>query len=88
MHNSQKIILFSKWFPAFVLGGIMVVIAYAATAMGGVLQAGLSIQGAINGPLMGTFLLGMMVPQCTKVGAFAGTLSGIVSVLGSFRLLY
>ena len=59
----------------------MIAMAYAATTFGGVLQAGLSIQGAINGPLVGTFLLGMMVPHCTKVGAFAGTLSGVVSII-------
>ena len=57
----------------------MIAIAYAATATEGILQTGYYIQGVVYGPLLGTFLLGMMVPQCTKIGAFVGTLAGGVS---------
>ena len=57
----------------------MIAIAYLATTFGGILQANISMQGALNGPVLGTYLLGMMVPQCTKKGAFIGTITSIVS---------
>ena len=58
----------------------MIAIAYAMTAVDGVMQATFSVQGSLAGPILGTFLLGMMVPHCTKKGAFVGTIFAIVSI--------
>jgi len=57
----------------------MITIAFIATSLSGVMQAANTVYGCIHGPVFGTFLLGILIPHCTKKGAIAGVTSAIVS---------
>lgn len=60
-----------------ILGLMMITLAFLASRLGGLIQATASVFGAFSGPVMGVFVLGVMVPHCGKRGAIAGILSGI-----------
>lgn len=60
-----------------VCGGFTILLAFLASVLGDVLQSTLSISGAIGGPILGVFLLGMFVPRCNSKGAITGLLAGI-----------
>ncbi|XP_042089233.1 sodium-coupled monocarboxylate transporter 2 isoform X4 [Ovis aries] len=51
--------------------------AVAASLMGGVIQAALSIHGMCGGPMLGLFSLGILFPFVNWKGALAGLLTGI-----------
>ncbi|XP_026988895.1 sodium/iodide cotransporter isoform X2 [Tachysurus fulvidraco] len=42
----------------------------------GVLQGSFTVMGVVNGPLLGTFILGMFIPAANKSGAFVGVVVG------------
>ena len=46
-----------------------------------VTQATISVFGAIGGPILGVFTLGMLVPFASSIGALAGTLVSLLFVL-------
>ncbi|XP_078619973.1 sodium-dependent multivitamin transporter-like [Branchiostoma floridae x Branchiostoma japonicum] len=58
-------------------GGLCMLFAVLASTMGQVLQASNSVFGAIGGPLLGLFSLGMLFPWANSAGAIVGLLSGI-----------
>ena len=66
----------SKVFCA-VLGAIIMALTWVASQLGGVLSAALALFGAIGGPLLGLFILGIFVPFANSVGAIVGVLSGL-----------
>uniref|UniRef100_A0A6A7G1E6 Sodium-coupled monocarboxylate transporter 1-like n=2 Tax=Hirondellea gigas TaxID=1518452 RepID=A0A6A7G1E6_9CRUS len=58
------------------LGALCVGMAFLASKLGGLVQAGYTVVGVMAGPVLGVYLLGMAVPFCNKKGAFSGLLSG------------
>ncbi|XP_040836226.1 sodium-coupled monocarboxylate transporter 2 [Ochotona curzoniae] len=58
-------------------GVICTSMAVAASLMGGVVQAALSILGMCGGPMLGLFSLGLMFPFVNWKGALGGLLTGI-----------
>uniref|UniRef100_A0A4W5QM54 Sodium-dependent multivitamin transporter n=1 Tax=Hucho hucho TaxID=62062 RepID=A0A4W5QM54_9TELE len=63
---------------AFAYGLVCLAMAYAASHMGSVLQAALSIFGMVGGPLLGLFCLGMFFPWANSTGAIVGLVAGLV----------
>ena len=63
---------------AFVYGLVCIGGAYLAQYLGGILQASLILLGAVGGPLLGLFTLGM----ATEVGNEYGAVSGLIIGLG------
>lgn len=62
------------------LGSLIIGLAFLASKMGGLMQAGYTVVGVMAGPVLGVYMLGMAVPFCNKLGAFAGILCGWVSL--------
>ncbi|XP_007434847.1 sodium-coupled monocarboxylate transporter 2 [Python bivittatus] len=60
-----------------VFGGLCTTMAVAASFMGGVVQASLSIHGMCGGPMLGLFLLGIVFPCTNWKGAFGGLTTGL-----------
>ncbi|XP_078700496.1 sodium-coupled monocarboxylate transporter 1-like isoform X1 [Branchiostoma floridae x Branchiostoma belcheri] len=60
-----------------VFGGLCMLFAVLASTMGQVLQASNSVFGAIGGPLLGLFSLGMLFPWANSAGAIVGLITGI-----------
>ncbi|KAI8519106.1 Sodium-coupled monocarboxylate transporter 1 [Branchiostoma belcheri] len=56
-----------------IYGGLMMLMAYVSSFLGGILQAALSIFGMIGGPLLGLFTLGILFPWANVWGTYAGT---------------
>uniref|UniRef100_A0A4X2JPJ0 Solute carrier family 5 member 12 n=1 Tax=Vombatus ursinus TaxID=29139 RepID=A0A4X2JPJ0_VOMUR len=59
-------------------GVVCTSMAVAASLMGGVLQAALSIHGMCGGPMLGLFTLGIVFPFVNWKGALGGLLTGII----------
>jgi solute:Na+ symporter, SSS family len=53
-------------------GLLLIAIALVARGWGSVFVAGLTIASIVYGPLVGTFLLAVLVPRATEIGALAG----------------
>ncbi|XP_015517323.1 putative sodium-dependent multivitamin transporter isoform X1 [Neodiprion pinetum] len=58
---------------AVVIGLLCLAVAYIAKNMGSLIQASLSITGAIGGPLLGIFTLGMFFESAEEIGSVVGT---------------
>uniref|UniRef100_A0A915J7G4 Sodium-coupled monocarboxylate transporter 1 n=1 Tax=Romanomermis culicivorax TaxID=13658 RepID=A0A915J7G4_ROMCU len=69
--------LFSK-FLVVGYGTVVVMIAMAASTLGNLIQACFSLFGSIGGPIMATFLLGMLCSWATWKGALSGLIVGEV----------
>ncbi|XP_078583618.1 sodium-coupled monocarboxylate transporter 1-like isoform X1 [Branchiostoma floridae x Branchiostoma japonicum] len=63
-----------------IYGGLMMLMAYVSSFLGGILQAALSIFGMIGGPLLGLFTLGILFPWANAWGAYAGTATSFLLV--------
>ena len=50
----------------------MIGMAFLASGLGTVMQAGMTILGAMNGPVFGIFLVAIGMPKVGKLGAWAG----------------
>ncbi|XP_075211404.1 putative sodium-dependent multivitamin transporter isoform X2 [Lycorma delicatula] len=66
---------------ALIYGLICLGVAYSAKYLGSVLQASLTIFGAVGGPLLGIFSLGMFVPLANEPGALVGMITGLFVTL-------
>lgn len=87
-HLSDKL---STWISkglCILFGVICTSMAVAASLMGSILQAALSIHGMCGGPMLGLFSLGIMCPFVNWKGALGGLLTGITLsswvAIGSF----
>ncbi|XP_016002914.2 sodium-coupled monocarboxylate transporter 2 [Rousettus aegyptiacus] len=87
-HLSDKL---STWISkglCILFGVICTSMAVAASLMGSILQAALSIHGMCGGPMLGLFSLGIMCPFVNWKGALGGLLIGITLsswvAIGSF----
>ncbi|XP_032346326.1 sodium-coupled monocarboxylate transporter 2 [Camelus ferus] len=76
-HLSDKL---STWISkglCLLFGMICTSMAVAASLLGGVIQAALSIHGMCGGPMLGLFSLGILFPFVNWKGALGGILTGI-----------
>nr|XP_034829836.1 putative sodium-dependent multivitamin transporter [Maniola hyperantus] len=62
-------------------GLVFLALAFIAEHLGGVLQASLTIFGAVGGPLFGLFTLGMFTTYANERGASVALLTGMVVTL-------
>lgn len=51
--------------------------AFLASSLGSLIQVSLGVIGAIYGPVLGMFLLGVLVPRANNTGALVGFASGL-----------
>ncbi|XP_013190264.2 putative sodium-dependent multivitamin transporter isoform X1 [Amyelois transitella] len=66
---------------ACVYGLMFLGLAFLAEYLGGVLQAALTIFGAVGGPLLGVFTLGMFTTYATELGACISLVTGMAMTL-------
>ncbi|XP_050343338.1 putative sodium-dependent multivitamin transporter [Nymphalis io] len=84
----------SRWFkvnPSYIpwltklaacgFGLVFLALAFVAEHLGGVLQAALTIFGAVGGPLLGIFTLGMFTTYANERGVSVALLSGMAITL-------
>ncbi|XP_077482927.1 sodium-coupled monocarboxylate transporter 2-like [Amblyomma americanum] len=62
-------------------GVLTIGLAFLAGRVGSILKAAFAMSGALSGPLLGIFMLGMLVPSCNGKGALGGLLIGQVICL-------
>jgi sodium-coupled monocarboxylate transporter 8/12 len=58
-------------------GAIVIGLAFLVPYFGSLLEASNSVIGLVGGPLLGLFLLGILVPRSTARGALAGWITGV-----------
>ncbi|XP_076762932.1 putative sodium-dependent multivitamin transporter isoform X1 [Xylocopa sonorina] len=56
-------------------------VAYIAKSMSSMIEAAIGISGAIGGPVLGIFTLGMFVERANETGAIAGIVSALILCL-------
>ncbi|KOB76383.1 putative sodium-dependent multivitamin transporter [Operophtera brumata] len=66
---------------ACVYGLVFLTMAYLAQYLGGILQASLTIFGAVGGPVLGVFTLGMFTTFANELGVSVALVSGIALTL-------
>ncbi|XP_003224296.2 sodium-coupled monocarboxylate transporter 2 [Anolis carolinensis] len=76
-HLSERVNTWISKGLCIVFGVVCTSMAVAASLMGGVVQASLSIHGMCGGPMLGLFTLGIVFPCTNWKGAFGGLLTGI-----------
>ncbi|XP_054272105.1 putative sodium-dependent multivitamin transporter [Macrosteles quadrilineatus] len=74
--TDSQVLVLSKLL-ACVCGGLLIVMAYLAHFLAGILQVGLTLTGLVGGPMVATFTLGMFVPVANEAGALASLVSGL-----------
>ncbi|XP_026675241.1 putative sodium-dependent multivitamin transporter isoform X2 [Ceratina calcarata] len=62
---------------AIMNGFLCLSVAFLAKSMGSLIQAALSISGAIGGPILGIFTLGMFIEAANETGAIVGMVSAL-----------
>lgn len=67
--------------PSKIIAGVYGIIcigtAFLAQHIGGILQVSLTVFGAVGGPLLALFTLGMSSPHANELGAVVGTFAGL-----------
>lgn len=61
-----------------VFGLLSIAVAFLVGSLRSIMQASTSLLGVTSGPLLATFLLGVLAPCCKKRGALAGMLTGLL----------
>ncbi|XP_012533313.1 sodium-coupled monocarboxylate transporter 1 [Monomorium pharaonis] len=64
-----------------VTGVISVILVFLVERLGSVFQIGVSMRGVTDGPLLGLFVLGMLVPWANAKGALFGGFIGLINML-------
>ncbi|CAH4035513.1 unnamed protein product [Pieris brassicae] len=77
----EEYIIWLTKLAAFAYGLVFLVLAFLAQYLGGVLQAALTIFGAVGGPLFGVFTLGMFTTYATEMGTSVALISGLSMTL-------
>nr|XP_027213872.1 sodium-coupled monocarboxylate transporter 1-like [Penaeus vannamei] len=65
---------------SLMVGAVMIGVAFFAKRFGGLIQAAITITGVMGGPMLGLFILGILVPHCDRRGAFVGLVTSAVFV--------
>jgi SSS family transporter len=78
--NDPAILPLSRWLTAG-WGIVLIALALVARGWGSVFTAGLTIASIVYGPLVGTFLLAVLVPHATEAGALAGVAVSLSSMI-------
>ncbi|KAI8424261.1 hypothetical protein MSG28_002825 [Choristoneura fumiferana] len=76
-HVRQSYIPWLTKLAACAYGLVFLALAFVAEHLGGLLQAALTIFGAVGGPLLGVFTLGMFTTFANENGVSAALLSGM-----------
>ncbi|XP_042197529.1 sodium-coupled monocarboxylate transporter 2 isoform X2 [Callorhinchus milii] len=77
-NSSEKLSFFISKGLCLLFGAICTAMAAAASLMGGIIQAALSIHGMCGGPMLGLFSLGILFPCSHWIGALGGFIIGIL----------
>ncbi|XP_007108586.1 sodium-coupled monocarboxylate transporter 2 [Physeter macrocephalus] len=77
-HLSDKLSTWMSKGLCLLFGVICTSMAVAASLLGSVVQAALSIHGMCGGPMLGLFSLGILFPFVNWKGALGGLLTGII----------
>lgn len=64
-----------------VYGTVVIGLAFLVPYFGSLLEASNSVIGLVGGPLLGLFLLGILVPRATARGALAGWITGVAVLI-------
>lgn len=75
-NTPEKTVLWINKFTAIFYGILSIGLAFVVGRLGTVLQASIALVGAVTGPLMGLFLLGIFFPFSNAIGATIGTIAG------------
>lgn len=79
---TQRTKLFWGKVFAVILGGVVMTLAYAISAMSAnIFKSMRSVLGSISGPVLGLYLLGMFIPWTTSLGAITGTFAGLAFMI-------
>ena len=65
----------------FAYGLLVIVLAFEVKRLGALLEASNKVVGLVGGPLLGLFILGMMVRRANATGAVIGWLAGVIVLL-------
>lgn len=68
-------------FLAVANGFACLAVAFIAKSMGPLVEAAIGISGAIGGPILGIFTLGMVVEKANQAGAIAGTSTALITCI-------
>jgi sodium-dependent multivitamin transporter 6 len=69
---------------SIILGVFVILLTYVVSYLGSILNAGLSLFGVLEGPIMGVFFLGLFFPQANRRGGLAGFLTSLAFMLWIF----
>jgi SSS family solute:Na+ symporter len=78
--NDAGLLTLSRWLTA-AWGVVLIVIAILARGWGSVFTAGLTIASIVYGPMLGAFLMGVLMPRATETGVMAGIAASLVLML-------
>ncbi|XP_029051314.1 putative sodium-dependent multivitamin transporter isoform X2 [Osmia bicornis bicornis] len=77
---NEKATLIGKLLGIF-NGLVCMAVAFMAKSMGTLVETAIGISGAIIGPILGIFTLGMFVESANETGAVVGTISALITCL-------
>ena len=66
------------------LGLLVMLLTYVVSHLGSILNAGLSLFGVLEGPIMGVFVLGLFFPRVNRRGGLIGFLASLTFMLWIF----
>lgn len=78
---SEKHLIWLSKGLSFAYGMLCISMAGLSSVLGGMMQAGVIVGGAIGGPLFGLFSLGILCPFANTIGGLSGLISGLVASL-------